>query len=149
MTESCLYNSSGKPTYYPVCLSPQRENFDYKGYFIDASINKKSVIGSNIFKNYNEEQLIKQQEQRIRNKDLSNFSGLSSSKCSNSIPLNVKFDYQGLLNKTHTKKTITNQIVEDHDSFESFTHGFTTRSCVDPSFTIANKYLTQRLKSSK
>lgn len=146
MTDSCIYNSSGKPTYYPICLSPQRENFDYKAYFLDASINKKSVITSNIFKNYNEEQTQKQLFERAQEK----------SKIGRKFPEEKKTDFYSSLslNKNTISKpdkqqktaTITE---DDHNSFDSFTHGFSQKSCVNPNFLIANKYLKERLKSSK
>lgn len=132
MTDTCNYNHSGKnnnmnPIYYPICLSPVREKFDFKGYFLDVSMNKKSVIKSNVFKNYNEDVKIKQIEEKIKQK-------------SNNT----------LRNNAQLKKEIIIK-EDDHNSFDSFCNGFIgkAKSSVKPSFSIVNKYLAERLKLSK
>ena len=132
MTDTCNYNHSGKnnnmnPIYYPICLSPVREKFDFKGYFLDVSMNKKSVIKSNVFKNYNEDVKIKQLEEKIKQKS------------NNTLKNNVQLKKENIINENN------------HNSFDSFCNGFIAKakSSVKPSFSIVNKYLTERLKLSK
>lgn len=161
MSSSLNTNIKLNSNYMPVCLSPSREHFDYKSYFLDVSLNKKSVVNSNVFKNYNEESLKKQIKDKITSKlNKENFANNKEAFINDANSNNISFIELNdkYLNKRNInyKCSLNNTLANEdklydlyHNSFESYLNGFKNNNRVKPSYAINSKNISLKLKSLK
>lgn len=123
-------NIARQGNYLPFATSPQRENFTKESYFLDASLNKRSFVKSDVFKNYHDE-----------SKDLRNKYQCQTSTHKSSLSYQRGFTF-----KSETEANANFDSIQE--SFNEFTNGFKGNSIASPSYVKANRYLTLMLKGS-
>ena len=157
-------------------FNPQVECFNTKNYFLEASLREKSLVTSNIFKNYIEEKHTQEfDEKKLKEKygvgmNLSKSNLLTSDKNSNDIKKVDTFvnDFDKFYNDRNKQNIIKKISKEKNDkeflmnlsrnkkqkiekdfsekSYDDFVHGFAVNSIQSPSIGNANYYLNGKLK---
>lgn len=131
----------------------QMNNFDFNSYFLEASLNKKSLLNSSILKNYNEEQRQKEFIEKLNKKNMLTDMLIAHKKNDNenffknsNIEKLPSHDIKGKYNNSNNNSNLNNL---DDDSFDNFAYGFSTKSTQNPSFSISCRYLKEKLKYGK
>ena len=118
-------------------MNPATEKFNKKGYFLEESYNKKSLITSNVLKIYNQDLKHKEEYDKLKKKS--------------EIRENMARHKRSETTEERDKRFIMPQKSDPdlNNSFDSFIYGFNSTTTQNPTFSISCKYLKERLKNSK